>query len=103
MAEFSYNNAKNAITSYTPFELSCSFHPQVSFEKNVNPCLRSCSTNKLAQEIRKLIAIYMTCKTKSLTQSHWVSQRASAVLYTTLFYNILWTFQCFNLFSKLYQ
>ena len=27
MAEFTYNNAKNASTSHTPFELNYSYHP----------------------------------------------------------------------------
>ena len=27
MAEFAYNNAKNASTGHTPFELNCGFHP----------------------------------------------------------------------------
>ncbi len=27
MAEFTYNNAKNASTGHTPFELNCGYHP----------------------------------------------------------------------------
>ena len=30
MAEFAYNNAKNASTGHTPFELNCGYHPSVS-------------------------------------------------------------------------
>ena len=37
MAEFAYNNAKNASTGYTPFELNFGYHPQMSYEKDVNP------------------------------------------------------------------
>ena len=55
--EFAYNNAKNASTDHTPFELNYGFHPQVSFEDNVDFYSRSCSTNKLAKELRKLIDI----------------------------------------------
>ena len=29
MAEFAYNNAKNARTGHTPFELNCGYHPRV--------------------------------------------------------------------------
>ena len=57
MAEFAYNNAKNANTGHTPFELNCSFHPQVSFKDNANPCSRSCSVDKLAKELRELMNI----------------------------------------------
>ena len=57
MAEFAYNNAKNASTGHTPFELNCGFHPRVSFEDNVNPCSRSCSTKKLVKELRELMNI----------------------------------------------
>ena len=38
MAEFAYNNAKNASTGYTPFELNCGYHPCVSFEEDTDPC-----------------------------------------------------------------
>ena len=37
MAEFAYNNAKNASIGHTPFELNCSYHPRMSYEKNVDP------------------------------------------------------------------
>ena len=37
MVEFAYNNAKNAITGHTPFELNCSFHLQASYEEDVHP------------------------------------------------------------------
>ena len=33
IAEFTYNNAKNATTSHMPFELNCGFHLCVSFEE----------------------------------------------------------------------
>ena len=32
MAEFAYNNAKNASTGLTPFELNCGFHPRASYK-----------------------------------------------------------------------
>ena len=57
MAEFSYNNAKNASTSYMFFELNCDFHPQVSFKDDANSCSKSCSANNLVKELRELIDI----------------------------------------------
>ena len=58
IAKFAYNNAKNTSTKYTSFELNCGYHPQVFFENNVNLYSRSCSTNKLAKELKELIDIY---------------------------------------------
>ncbi len=57
MAEFAYNNAKNASTGHTPFELNCGFHPRVSFEEDVDPCSRSRSANELAEELRELMEV----------------------------------------------
>ncbi len=37
MAKFAYNNTKNASTGHTPFELNCSYHPRVSYKKDINP------------------------------------------------------------------
>ena len=57
MAEFAYNNAKNASTGHTPFELNCGYHPRVSFEEDVDPRLKSRSADKLAGELRELIEV----------------------------------------------
>ncbi len=57
MAEFAYNNAKNASTSHILFELNCGYHPKVSFEEDVDPRSRSCSANKLVEELRELMEI----------------------------------------------
>ena len=57
MAKFGYNNAKNASTSHTPFKLNCDYHPRVLFEENVNFCSKSCSADKLAEELRKLMKV----------------------------------------------
>ncbi len=56
-AEFAYNNAKNASTGHTPFELNYGYHPRVSFEEDVNPRSRSCSANKLVEELRELMEV----------------------------------------------
>ena len=37
MVEFAYNNAKNASTGHTPFELNYSYHPQMSYKEEINP------------------------------------------------------------------
>ncbi len=61
MAEFAYNNAKNAITSHTPFELNCGYYPRISYEEDVDLCSQSKSANKLVTELREVMAI---CKEK---------------------------------------
>ena len=55
--EFAYNNAKNVSTGHTPFELNCGYHPKVLFEEDVDPCSRSRSTNKLIEELKKLMEV----------------------------------------------
>ena len=57
IAEFAYNNAKNASTGHTLFELNYGFHLHVSFEDNVNSRSGSCSANKLANDLRQLMNI----------------------------------------------
>ncbi len=61
MAEFAYNNAKNASTGHTLFELNCGFHPRALYEKDVDPRSQSKATNKLATELRNLMTV---CKDK---------------------------------------
>ena len=58
MAEFAYNNAKNASTSHTPFELNCAYHPRVSYEENIDPRSKSKSADDLANDLRELIIVY---------------------------------------------
>ena len=48
MADFAYNNAKNASTDHTPFELNCCYHAQILFVKSRS---RSCSDSKLADKL----------------------------------------------------
>ena len=57
MAECAYNNAKNVSTGHTPFELNDSFHPQVFFKDDIDPCSKSYSADKLAKELKELINI----------------------------------------------
>ena len=37
MAEFAYNNARNASTGSTPFKLNCKYHPRVSYKEDLDP------------------------------------------------------------------
>ena len=53
MAEFAYNNAKNASTNHTPFKLNYSYHPKISFEEDIDPCLRFHAANKLAKKLEE--------------------------------------------------
>ncbi len=57
MAEFTYNNTKNASTGHIPFKLNCSYHLRVFFEDDVNSRSRSRSANKLAEELKELIEV----------------------------------------------
>ena len=57
MAEFAYNNAQNASTSHTSFELNFGYYFRVSFKKEINLHLRSCSIDKLAKKLRELIEV----------------------------------------------
>ncbi len=57
IAEFAYNNAKNASTGHILFKLNCGNYPKVSFKEDVDPHSRSRSTNKLAEELRELIEV----------------------------------------------
>ena len=58
MAEFAYNNAENAITSHTPFELKCGDHLQMLYEKEVDPRSKSKLAEELSGELRKLMIVY---------------------------------------------
>ena len=57
MAEFAYNNAKNASTSHTPFELNCGYHPQVFYKEDLDSRSKSKTAEELSSELRNLMAI----------------------------------------------
>ena len=57
MAEFVYNNAKNASTGHIFFELNCRYHPWVSYKKNIDPCSKFKSANKLLAELQELMIV----------------------------------------------
>ena len=51
MVEFAYNNAKNASTGHTLFELNYGYHLRVSFKEDVNPRSKSKSADELSAEL----------------------------------------------------
>ena len=57
MAEFAFNNAKNASTGHTPFELNCGFHPRVSYKKDVDSRSKSKTADKLVTKLRELTTV----------------------------------------------
>ena len=57
MAEFAYNNAKNASTGYTPFELNCRYYPRVSYEEDLDLRSKSKTAEELSSKLRKLMII----------------------------------------------
>ena len=57
MAEFAYNNAKNASTGHIPFELNCGYHPRVSYEEDLDPRSKSKTAEELSSELRNLMAV----------------------------------------------
>ena len=57
MTEFAYNNAKNASTGHTPFELNCGIYLQMSYEEDIDPYSQSKSADELSAELRELMII----------------------------------------------
>ena len=56
MAEFAYNNAKNASIGFTLFELNCGYYPWVSYKEDLNPRLQSKTAEELSSKLRNLMA-----------------------------------------------
>ena len=57
MAEFAYNNARNASTGHTPFELNCGYHFWILYKEEVNFRSQSKSTNELLEKLKELIIV----------------------------------------------
>ena len=57
MAEFAYNNARNASTSHRSFELNYGYHPRMSYKEDVNPRWQSNSADELSVKLRKLMIV----------------------------------------------
>ena len=58
MAEFVYNNTKNASTDNTLFELNYGYHLNVLLKSDANSRSRFYSADKLIKELRDMISIY---------------------------------------------
>lgn len=58
MAKFTYNNANNASTNHTLFELNYGYHPQASYKEDIHPQFQSKLAYKLASKLRELMTIY---------------------------------------------
>ena len=56
MAEFAYNNAKNASTGYTFFKFNCGYHLCVSYEKNFDSYSKSKTIEELFFKLQNLMA-----------------------------------------------
>ena len=57
IVEFTYNNAKNASTGHTPFELNCGYHSRISYEEDVDPLSQSKSADELSTKLRELMIV----------------------------------------------
>ena len=57
MAEFAYNNAKNASTGYIPFEFYCGYHLCISYVEYLDPCSKSKIAEELSSKLKKLITV----------------------------------------------
>ena len=69
IAEFTYNNCKNASTGQILFELNRGYHLWISFKNKYDACSRSSSGNKLAKKLKKLINVY--CQILLYAQNLW--------------------------------
>ena len=72
MAEFAYNNAKNASTGHMPFELNCGYHPRVSYKEDFNSHSQFRSADELLAELRELMIV---CR-KNLHHAQELQKRA---------------------------
>ena len=57
MAEFTYNNVRNASTDHTLFELNCGYHPWILYKEDVNPHSKSKLADELSAELKKLMIV----------------------------------------------
>ena len=58
MAEFAYNNAKNASTSHTLFELNYGYHSHIFYKEDFDLPSELTSMKELFFELWELITIY---------------------------------------------
>ena len=55
MAEFAYNNAKNASTGYTLFKLHYGYHPYIFYEKDLDSRSKLKTAKKLFSKLQNLM------------------------------------------------
>ena len=58
MVEFAYNNAKNASTSHTSFELNCKYYLWVFYKEVLDSRSKSKTAEELSFELQNLMAVY---------------------------------------------
>lgn len=83
MAEFIYNNSKNASTGLIPFNLNCGYHHHVFFEEDTNPSSKSKSADKLVNDQKDQVIfywenLYYTQKLQKRTHNKGVKLRSYA-------------------------
>lgn len=59
MTEFIYNNMKNTSTSHISLKLINGYHLYAFYKKDINICFLSKSANVLANELKKLMIIWI--------------------------------------------
>ena len=57
MAQFAYNNTKNASTGHTSYELNCGYHPRMLYMEDIDPGSQFKLADKLSAELRKLMIV----------------------------------------------
>ena len=57
IAEFTYNNAKNASIKHLPFELNCGYYSRMSYKEEVDLLSQSMLTDEFLVELRELMVI----------------------------------------------
>ena len=83
MAEFAYNNAKNASTSYTLFEINCRYHPRVSYKKNLDFYSKSKSAKEISFKLQKLITFCQQNLDHAQALQKWVhNKNVKSQIYT---------------------
>ena len=55
--KFIYNNAKNASTSYKPFELNCKYYLCIFYEKDLDSCSKLRIAEKPFSKLQELMAV----------------------------------------------
>lgn len=58
MAEFAYNNAKNASTNHMPYKFNYGYHLRIFYKKDFNLCSKSKVGNELAGKLKNLMTLY---------------------------------------------